>query len=293
MAGVDQQPVRQHLHVAEADVAASGVGVCQQVFQLMGSLGIAVHAEPKFQHLTGGVLTDQPLRGAFGHDCPVVNDDEPVAQLFGLIHVVGGQHQSGAGLLQPEQPVPEHMPCLRIQPGGGLIQQQNVRFVDQCAGNRQPALHAPGKVLHPGAGSVAELSELQQLIGLGPEEAAGQSEVAAVHNDVLPDRELLVQVVLLGDHPQACPHFGALLLRIQAGHLHLARRACRHCGDHAHGGGLARPVGPQQAERLTPADAEADVVHGGEVSVALGQFPRVDGGGGCGARVHRGGRRGG
>ena len=44
---------------------------------------------------------------------------------------------------------------------------------------------------------------------------------------------------------------------------------CRR--KHAHGGGLACPVGSQETENLAPMDLEGDVVYSGEITEPLGQ----------------------
>ena len=45
----------------------------------------------------------------------------------------------------------------------------------------------------------------------------------------------------------------------------------RDAADHPHGGGFAGPVGPEEPERLAPAQLEVDPVHGGELAEPLGQ----------------------
>ena len=119
-----------------------------------------------------------------------------------LVHVVGGQHQGDALRLQPVQPVPQGVAGLGVQPGGGLVEEQQFRFVDERAGDRQPALHAARQGLHPVIGPLAELGELQQAVDPGPQLPPGQVEVPPVDVQVLANRQLQVQVVLLRDHPE-------------------------------------------------------------------------------------------
>ena len=121
-------------------------------------------AEPELGDLARGVGLDQLARAALGDDQALVHDDQPVAELLGLVHVVGGDHQRDAGLLEPEQLVPQHVAGLRVEAGGGLVEQQQVGAVDQAAGDREPALHAAGEVLDPGLRLVGERDELEQLV---------------------------------------------------------------------------------------------------------------------------------
>ena len=78
-----------------------------------------------------------------------VHDHEPVAQLFGLVHVVGREDERDAALLQPVQTVPERVPRLRIEPGCRLVEQHQLRIVDECPCDGQTALHAAGELFDP------------------------------------------------------------------------------------------------------------------------------------------------
>ena len=110
-------------------------------------------------------------------DAAAVHDDEPVAELLGLVHVVGGQHQRDALLLEPVQPVPQHVAGLRVEAGRRLVEQQQLGLVDQRPGDREPPLHAARQRLDPLVGPVAELHELEQLVGplARPRPRAGRS----------------------------------------------------------------------------------------------------------------------
>ncbi|EMY33032.1 phenol hydroxylase [Arthrobacter crystallopoietes BAB-32] len=259
---VDQDAVRQRLQPLPDPL------------QLGRDRGVAFRAEAQLKHLAGGVLVDQRGGRAFGHDPALVHDDQPVAELLGLVHVVRGEHQRDALLLESEEPVPEDVPRLRVQAGGGLVQQQDLRLVDQRAGDGQPALHAAGERVHAGLGLVGELGELQQLVRLRPQVAVGQAEVAAVDDQVVADPDLVVEVVLLRHHAQVRPDLGAVAVRIQPHDGQLARGALRDAADHPHCGRLAGAVGPEQAEGLPRRDVEGDAVDRGEIPVLLGQAAR-------------------
>ena len=82
--GVDEQPVGQHLHPLADAVRPLGVVV------------VVVGVEAQLEHLAGGVLVDERARRALGDDPPVVHDDEPVAELLGLVHVVGREDERHA-----------------------------------------------------------------------------------------------------------------------------------------------------------------------------------------------------
>jgi hypothetical protein len=83
-------------------------------------------AEPELGDLARGVLPDQVERRPLGDDHALVHHDQAVAELLCLIHVVGRDHQRHAGLLEPEQPVPQHVPGLRVEAGRRLVEEEHV-----------------------------------------------------------------------------------------------------------------------------------------------------------------------
>ena len=101
--GVDQDAVGQHL-----DAVADAL-------QLRRDLLVAVGAEAHLEHLAARVLADQRRGRALGHDPALVDDDEPIAELLGLVHVVRREQQRRAALLEPEQPVPQDVARLRVE----------------------------------------------------------------------------------------------------------------------------------------------------------------------------------
>src|SRR5947207_12967613 len=65
-------------------------------------------------------------------DLAVVHDREPVADPLGLLHVVRGEEQRYAAAFEPVEQVPDCQPRLRIEPGGWLVEHDQLRLVDQC-----------------------------------------------------------------------------------------------------------------------------------------------------------------
>ena len=116
-------------------------------------------------------------RRTLGHDLGLVHDDQPVAQLLGLVHVVRGEHERHALLLEPVQAVPEQVARLRVEAGRRLVEQQQVGLVDQRAGDRQPPLHAARQRVDDGpcAGRSAGRSRAARRRARGSRRAAGRS----------------------------------------------------------------------------------------------------------------------
>ena len=227
--------------------------------------------EPQLQHLAGGVPVDQLARRALRRDLAAVHDHQPVAQLLGLVHVVRGQDQRHALLLEPEQPVPHHVPGLRIQAGRRLVQEQDLGLVDQRPGDGEAALHAARQRLDLVIGPLGQLHEVQQPRRALGDDGPRQAEVPAVDQEVLPDGQLHVQGVLLRHDAEPGPDRRAVGHRVHAQDRQLAPARRRDAADHPHGRGLAGAVRAEEAERLTPPELEIDPVHGGEITEPLGQ----------------------
>src|SRR5262249_9172114 len=68
---------------------------------------------------------------ALGDDASVVDDREPVAQRVGFLEVVRGDEHRGAVVAQRSDRVPEVGPARRVETGGGLVEEEDVRMVGE------------------------------------------------------------------------------------------------------------------------------------------------------------------
>ncbi len=95
---------------------------------------------------------------------PVIDDGDPIAVL-GLVHVVGGEKQRRPVLLaQPAQHLPGARARLRIEPGGRLVEEQDVGAVDQAARDLEASLHAAREGARQILAAIVEVDELQRLV---------------------------------------------------------------------------------------------------------------------------------
>ncbi|COZ37787.1 Uncharacterised protein [Mycobacterium tuberculosis] len=135
------------------DVVVSQHGVERRV------VGKAVHAElgglespavaPVFHPHPPPAASDLQFGGTVQCDDPAVDDERhPVAQLVGGGHVVRGEKDRAAARLQVHDDVLDLAGVHRVQPGGGLVEEQQLRVVDQRPGEGQPHLHALGVLAH-------------------------------------------------------------------------------------------------------------------------------------------------
>ena len=107
------------------------------------------------------------------------------------------QDEGHAALLEPVQAVPDHVPGLRVEARRRLVEEHQVRLVDQRSRHREPALHAARQRLDLVVGALGELDEVEELLRPPAGLPARQPEIAAVDHEVVLDRELRVEGVLL------------------------------------------------------------------------------------------------
>lgn len=140
---------------------------------------------------------------AFGQDVAAVHDDEAVAEVGSLVHVVGGEEHGDSLCAQHAQFLPDEMASLRVEAGGGLIENKDLGLVDQGAGDDEAPLHATGEVADGGVGLFGELEEGEAFGDALTGDGAGHAVVARVDFQVLANGKVGVEAVLLGDDAQA------------------------------------------------------------------------------------------
>jgi hypothetical protein len=168
----------------------------------------------------------------------------------------------------------------RSQSASRLVEEQHARAVEDGPGHHEPLGHAAGQGVDRGLGPPAELELLQELVRGLPGGLGAHAEQPAVEVQVLPDGELAVQGVLLGDDPAELLGQRGVGRDVDAGDERPARGRDHAGGEDAGRGGLAGAVRAEEAEDLTGADVEVELVHRGEVRalVDLGQVHGVDDG---------------
>src|SRR5512146_1435240 len=84
---------------------------------------------------------DQLVPAAFGDELAVVDDADPVAQPFGLFHVVRGVQHGHAGARQPLHALQDRVPALRVDADRRLVQDQQPRLVQQADADVEAPFH--------------------------------------------------------------------------------------------------------------------------------------------------------
>ena len=174
--------------------------------------------------------------------------------------------------------------ALGIEPGAGLVEEQNFGLVGDGAGNLDALGEAAGEGLDERLGALGELEELEQFVGLFRRLGVRHAEVAAVEVDVLPDGALAVEGIELGDDAHVAAGLGGMLDDVDSGDGDLARSGQRAGGADADGGAFARAVGAEQTEELAAPDREVDALDGLDrdlAGIGLHELLNVDDGVSC------------
>ena len=186
----------------------------------------------------------------------MVDDRDAVAHGLSLLHRVGGEQDAVPGAPQLLDAPPQGAPRLRVEPGGGLVEQQEQGVVDGRDVERQPLLLAAGELLEPFAGLLVE-PDGAQAVG---DPVAG--ELDAVETAEQPGQLLDAQLGLEARRLQLDPEPGLRLQRllpcIHPVDEHPTGTRGEQPLDRAQRAGLARTVRTEEPEDLAAFDPQGD-----------------------------------
>ena len=114
------------------------------------------------------------LRRALDHDAPAIDDRQLRGEPVGLLEIVGRQQDRHLLLAcEPLDLVPHFGARLRVKARRGLIEEQDLRAVQQAHRDIQAALHAAGVGLRLRSAASLEAEALQRLGDPPPQIRAG------------------------------------------------------------------------------------------------------------------------
>jgi hypothetical protein len=160
----------------------------------------------------------------------------------------------------------------RIQAGGRLVEEQQLRVAQQRGGDAQPLAHPVRVATHLVALAAGQLHHLQRIVDPLRSVAA---VVGSQHLEVLARGDVRIERGRL-DEP------GHSLERAHARHRVAPEEAHRPLAGadepqhHAQRRRLAGPVGPQIAIDVAGADGEVHTGDGGQFAIALDEPPNLD-----------------
>ena len=160
-----------------------------------------------------------------------------------------------------------------VEAGEGLVEDQELRVVDQRRGELHALLVAVGEVLQLGLGAIREPEPLQPGTAAGACVAPAEPVVLAEVRELLCHSHPGIQAALLGHVAEAQAR-----LRIDGGAVpaHVAAIRGGQAEHAAHRGRLAGPVRAQEADQPTTAGRERGVVERRDGPVALREPPDLE-----------------
>jgi hypothetical protein len=201
-------------------------------------------------------------RRALTDDQAAVDDGQAVTQLVGLLEVLRGEEDRRAPCVDAAHLLPEGEPARRVQAGRGLVQEEDLRLVDEGGGKIEPALHTPRVPLDPSIGGVDQIDELEQCCGPVDGRRPGDAEQAGLEHQQLAAGLAGVESRFLegdADGPASCVRIGG---HVDPGDTRRAGRDRHERRQHPHRGRLAGAVRTEEAEDLASLDLQVHAPDG-------------------------------
>jgi hypothetical protein len=228
--------------------------------------------ERRLERVAAGAR-QQLRRCAGGQHAPGVHGDQ-VVEARGLFHI-GGRHQHAhVRQIRPDarDQLPELAPRQRIDAGGGFVQDQQVRVVDERAAQAELLLHAAGQLAGRPVQKREQAGGARQHFDAPCPLVAVVAEQAGEEVEVLGDRQRRVEVLAetlrhVGDARQDAPALAGVG-QIDAEHLDAALLDGACAGHQRQQARLADAVRADQADHAAGRQVERHVGERGHLAVA-------------------------
>jgi hypothetical protein len=280
-------PVEGHCNVGDdcgavgcgdRDLAAVDVDVFDPVDRTKrggGGARVAVH----FGHDEIGA--DRSLqfgRRTFGFDLAVGDDADAVGQLVGLFEVLRREEDRDAvGLVEPPHLGPHRRPAGGIEARGRLVEEEDLRAMDERHRQVEATLHAAGVRLDPVVDGGADVDEADHVVHAGLDVGRPEPVEPTLQIEQFATRLLAIDRRVLQRHPDAKPDVAWLCGHVEAGDRCAAARRREQGAEHLDRGRLAGAVGAEEPVDLTGRHVEVDAVHGIVLTEALAEVSSLDG----------------
>src|ERR1019366_1728854 len=211
-------------------------------------------------------------RRADGDDAALIDDGHAVAEFLRLLDVVGGEEDGALLTAQVEHELVDFEAGLGVEAGGGLVEKEHLRVVEQGERQGEPLLLPAGEFAVLRVALLPELQALQELVAI---HGTGVEGVEELHG--LVDLDLLLEVGGLQADADAVLELAGLHLGIAAEDADASAGARAQALEDFDGGGLTGAIGAEQAEDIAGAHVEIYALDGRKTAVALAQGFHLDG----------------
>ena len=248
------------------------------------ALAVARFGEPDMEHAGADRRLELRARPLGDHP-PVVDHRDAVGELVGLLEILRGEEHGGAVPDQHPDDVPDLVAAPRVEAGGRLVEEQELRRDHEARGDVEPAPHAAGEGLDLAVGRLAEPEGGEQLVRPRLRLAAAIAEEPAEEDEILVAGQVLVDRGELPGEADPAAHRVGIGDHVEPEHAGAAAVGLEQRREHAHDRGLAGAVRAQEPVDRAAADDEVDAVDGAVRPEGLDQARRRDRRGGI--VVHR------
>src|SRR5262249_7030355 len=156
------------------------------------------------------------------------------------------------------QPVPDQVPRLRIEARRRLVEDQQLGIVDERAREREAAFHPSRQRAQARIAPSRKASKFEQRRDADRERPPVYVEIATVYLQVLGDREVRIEVVLLRDDADADSRASRRTRHRLADHLDPPAIRVDQAETAAQRRRLAGAVRPEQSKALAAPDLERE-----------------------------------
>ena len=229
-------------------------------------------------------MKDRQQAGGFFHggDFSLAHQGDFVAEFLGLLQIMSGQDDGVPGAVQFANKAPERQPQVYVHPGGGLVQNNHGRTVNQGLGYHQPAFHSAGEFAGVCVALVGQMKPAQQLVQ--PRLIVADAVVRGLKLEGFANGEKGVIGDFLRDNSNSGAGFQRIPRNVKTEDFGGSGVGFHQSAENADEGGFSGAVGSEQPEKSAARDGKRNAVQGGQVAEALADIFNINGGGGGGHR---------
>src|SRR6516164_8128938 len=205
----------------------------------------------------------QGVRGAIGKKLAEI-DVRHLAAALGFVHIVCGHEKRDALSRQFEQQVPQLTARHGIDAGGGFIEEDQLRLVQQRAAECKPLLPPTRKLCRQPILVRAKAVLLNDFVQALAQTLGWQAIDAAVKGQIFRDRKVRVEAEILRHVADVLAHPFGILPHIDAQNAGFSPGQRQQARQHLDHSGLSAAVRSEEAKDFARLDREADAVDGRE-----------------------------
>ena len=210
--------------------------------------------------------------GAAGDDLAAVDDGDLVGELVGLLEVLRRQQERRALPHLVADDVPHAQAAARVEAGGRLVEEQQLRAADERAGEVEPPPHAAGVRLGDPVGGVLQAEALEHVVRPPPRLRPVEPVEPAEHPQVLAAGEVLVDGGVLPREADDATHGLRVAQHVDAGDAAVPASGRSSVARMRTVVVLPAPFGPSRPSTVPVCDVEVDAVERAHLALA----PAVD-----------------